>query len=119
MADIVASFVPDITNGNPIAPGYLEITGDGAITIADGRVFLSKGSAAAITIANPPLAMNGATLLVVSKSAYAHVVTCPSGFNLKGSSGTVTFTATTGTTALLTASEGHWFSAGMTGITTA
>lgn len=80
MADIAASFVPDITNGNPIAPGYLVLADSGAVTIADGRVFLTKATASAITIDNPPVAMNGATLHIISTTAAAHTVTYTAGF---------------------------------------
>lgn len=48
---------------------------DGAITIANGVATLSKGSAGAYTLAAPTAAQAGTVIRIVSKSAYAHVVT--------------------------------------------
>jgi len=69
------------------------ITGDGAITVAPSSVFLSKGSAAAITVVAPTATTHdGYILRVVAISAQAHVITSATvGFNAKGSSGTATF----------------------------
>jgi hypothetical protein len=75
------------------------IPGDGTVTIKSGTVFLTKGSAAAITL-NPPVAGaqsaggdDGKEITFFSETAFAHVVTCSQGFNRKGSSGTATATA--------------------------
>lgn len=54
------------------------ISGDGAITIAAGIVTMSKGSAAAITLAAPSAAQEGTVITITSRSAYAHVVTATS-----------------------------------------
>lgn len=52
------------------------ISGDGAITIKSGVVFLTKGSAAAITLAAPTAVTDdGKVLYIVAASAQAHVVT--------------------------------------------
>lgn len=66
----------------------VDIAGDGAITIANSVVTLSKGSAAAITIAAPSAAQDGTVIRVVSKSAYAHVVTFTGNTLLDGTSAT-------------------------------
>lgn len=55
--------------------GIQTITGDGAITITDGDVVLTKGSAAAITLAAPTAAQLGTELTITAGSAFAHVVT--------------------------------------------
>lgn len=89
------------------------ITGDGTITIRDGVVYLSKASAAAITIAAPSTLDNGKVVSVITKTAQAHVITSAvDGFNEKGSSGTVTFTAAIGNKVILEAEGGHWYAAG-------
>lgn len=52
------------------------ISGDGAITIKSGAVILTKGSAAAITLAAPTAVTDdGKVLYIVAGSAQAHVVT--------------------------------------------
>lgn len=56
-------------------PGQV-IAGDGAITIKSGVVMLTKGSAAAITLAAPTAATDDYKVLhIVAGSAQAHVVT--------------------------------------------
>lgn len=97
------------------------ITGDGAITIANGTVELTKGSAAAITIAAPTSGTHdGIKIWVYAGSAQAHVITCSTdGFNAKGSSGTVTFTAALGNSVLLHAQSGHWYTLVKNGVTVA
>jgi hypothetical protein len=93
------------------------ITGDGAIVLPAtgmGVVLLTKGSAAAITIAAPTAVVDdGKTIFVKSTTAFAHVITSAvDGFNAKGSSGTAT--AATPFTGLLHlyASNGHWYTLG-------
>ena len=94
------------------------ITGDGAITINSGVVILSKGSAAAITIAVPD--QDGQTITVITSTAQAHVITQGTvGFNAKGSSGTCTFTAAIGNAVTLVSSGGQWYTAVKTGVTPA
>lgn len=94
------------------------ITGDGAITVNCGFVLLSKGSAAAITIALPD--QDGQWIYVVTSTAQAHVITQGTdGFNAKGSSGTCTFTAAIGNAVLLVSQGGHWWAPVKTGVTLA
>lgn len=97
------------------------ITGDGAITIQTGMVVLSKGSAAAITIAAPTAGdHDGIEITVVTLTAQAHVITQGTvGFNAKGSSGTVTFTAAIGNAVVLRAYNGNWYAVVKTGVTVA
>lgn len=73
-------------SGMGVIEPVVDIAGDGAITIASGVVTLSKGSAAAITIAAPSAAQDGTVIRVVSKSAYAHVVTFTGNTLLDGTS---------------------------------
>jgi len=94
------------------------ITGDGAITLESGVVYLSKASAGAITIALPD--HDGQTITVITTTAQAHVITqATDGFNAKGSSGTVTFTAAIGNACQLKAYNGHWWVPVKTGVTVA
>jgi len=86
------------------------ISGDGAITVTPSTIALTKGSAAAITIAAPTAAQDGYQIRVYTETAFAHVVTCATdGFNNKGSSGTVTLTAAKGNGFLIMARNGHWW----------
>lgn len=63
------------------------LSGDGAITIKSGVVFITKGSAAAITLADPTTGTDdGKELKIVSTTAFSHTVTNTTGFN--GSGGT-------------------------------
>ncbi len=98
------------------------ITGDGAITIANyATVFLSKGSAAAITLAAPTAGTQDRfEITIIAASAQAHVVTCSTvGFNAKGSSGTLTFTAAIGNSVVLVAYNGNWYTKAVRNVTAA
>lgn len=98
------------------------ITGDGAITIANNAlVVLSKGSAAAITLAAPTSGTHDRyRITVVATSAQAHVITSGvDGFNAKGSSGTLTFGGAIGDSVTLVAHGGHWYTAALVNVTPA
>lgn len=58
---------------------YQVVSADGAITIPNGVVIITKGTAAAITIDNPP-AEGVHQLKIVSTTAAAHTVTYTAGF---------------------------------------
>lgn len=66
--------VQTLTNKNFIEP-LQTITGDGAVTISSGSVLLTKGSAAAITLAAPTAAQVGTAITIFAGSAFAHVLT--------------------------------------------
>jgi hypothetical protein len=97
------------------------ITGDGAITIQTGRVYLSKAGAGAITIAAPTATTHDyIEITVITLTAQAHVITSGvEGFNDKGSSGTVTFTAAIGNSVTLVAYQGNWYTVVKNGVTVA
>lgn len=97
------------------------ITGDGAITVQNAYVVLSKATAAAITIVAPTAGtQDGLTIEVTTLTAQAHVITSATdGFNAKGSSGTVTFTAAIGNSVTLRADNGHWYTVIKNGVTVA
>lgn len=48
---------------------------DGAITLTDGKVVLTKAGVAAMTLAAPTAAQDGLELLITSGSSNAHVIT--------------------------------------------
>lgn len=87
------------------------ITGDGAITIAPGVVTLTKGSAAAITLAAPTAGQAGTIITITNGSAFAHVITA-TGLLQDGITGgaknTATFGAFVGATITLIASQLKW-----------
>lgn len=54
---------------------------DGAIAPVDGAVFITKGTAAALTLASPVSGTDdGVRIEIVSTTAAAHTVTCTAGF---------------------------------------
>ena len=97
------------------------ITGDGAITIQNATVVLSKGSAAAITLAAPTNGTHdGYIIRVIASSAQAHVITGGvDGFNAKGSSGTATFGGAKGDSVTFVAYGGHWYTLSKVNVTIA
>ena len=94
----------------PNAP-ITTIAGDGAITIRSGVVALTKGSAAAITLAAPTAAQAGTQITVISGSAYAHVITATGLLDdgvTGGSKNTATFAAFVGAAITLLAYNLKW-----------
>lgn len=90
------------------------LAANGAITIKNGSVQLTKGSIGAYTIAAPTaLVDDGLTLYINSTTAFAHVITSGvDGFNAKGSSGTATFSGTLPNSFVIQAYNGHWYQMG-------
>ena len=89
------------------------ITGDGAIPVdTDGYYLLTKGSAAAITLALPGAANIGRRITVTGGSDFAHVVTAASTGVVDGTTGghgTLTSAAYQGSTlTLLAISATKW-----------
>ncbi len=114
--------VGDVTgNGSGLDLAEQILSGDGAITILSGHVAITKGSVAAITIAAPTAGTDdGKVLLINTETAFAHVITCSSnGFDDKGSSGTITFTAAKGNSVILLARNGRWWVFAPRGVTVA
>jgi len=87
------------------------ITGDGAIDITLGDWFrLTKGSAAAITLADPKQADNGRQIVIVSGSAQAHTITVAGGIGgAGGSDDVITFTNRIAASVTLKAINGSWY----------
>lgn len=87
-------------------------SGDGAILARSGSVVITKGSAAALTLAAPVAGIDdGKRLTIVTATAFAHTVTNTSpGFNNLGASGDVaTFTGAVGNGMEIVAYNGVWY----------
>jgi hypothetical protein len=120
VADNIALVEPLYTalGGEPT----LVMSGDGAITAKEGVVLITKGSAAALTLAAPTTGVdNGKVMRVVSTTAFAHTVTQTTpGFNGGGAGSDVgTFAAAAGNGLTLVAYQGTWYVTNNTGVTIA
>jgi hypothetical protein len=93
-----------------ITPAVTTISGDGAITIASGIVRLTKGSAAAITLAAPS-SNDGVCITIMSTTDFQHVVTVTGGMwdGTATTNTTVTFPAVAGGAVTLMASGTDWY----------
>jgi hypothetical protein len=88
-----------------------EYAADGAIAIAPGTVFLTKGSAGAYTLAAPTAAQEGTLMTFISKSAFAHVLTATNLLDdgvTGGAKDTATFAAFVGASMVLRATNLKW-----------
>lgn len=119
MAYIDDSFAPSITDGDTKGSPrpWQELTDDGAITIAEGVVFLNKAGVIAATLADPPLTMTGAILHIVSLSAQAHTVTNTTGIGGgAGSNDVATWGGAIGDALTLVAKAGVWHTLSLDGV---
>lgn len=92
--------------GQPSQAAAQVLSADGAITLEDGIVYITKGSAVAATLAGP--SKNGLRLEIVCTTAHAHVITHNTPvFN--GVGGTITFAALAGASTMLRSYNGTWF----------
>lgn len=76
-------------------PEFTTITGDGAVTIQSGSVLLTKGSAAAITVAAPGAGGIGTRITITGGTDFAHIVTFTGGTLWDGTAGANTTWTTT------------------------
>jgi hypothetical protein len=116
-------------DGNVVAAGTLTTdqtlavaSGDGAISAKTGVVVITKGTAAALTLAAPTdVTDDGKQLLIVSTTAAAHTVTNSSpGFNGGGASEDVaTYGAAKGNAMRVVAYGATWYAVSLTGVTLA
>lgn len=93
---------------------YDVASANGAITIPDRgskTIFITKGTAAALTLAAPSTAQNGVTLTFVSTTAAAHTLTATTiGFNAGDTSSDVgTFGGAIGDGIVCVAYGGEWY----------
>lgn len=104
-----------LVDPRPILPtiedDFNVISGDGAIPVTEGKVVLTKGSAAAITLAAPTAMQQGTRITVVAGSAFAHVITATGLLDdgvTGGSKNTATFGAFIGSAITLIAYNLKW-----------
>ncbi len=105
-----------------VTPEVTTITGDGAITIQSGTVFLTKGSPAAITLAAPS-SNDGVRICVIGASDFQHVITFTGTTLLDGTTGAnlkSTLAAFAGSGLVVIAKGANWYveSNNLTTITT-
>lgn len=85
------------------------LSADGAIPLVSGLYFVTKASAAALTLAAPTTAQDGMKIEVTSDTAFAHVITATG--LLKTGTATVnisTFAAFAGASITMVARGGKW-----------
>lgn len=81
---------------------------NGAIAIADGVHAITKGSAAAMTLAPPTAGDEGTQLTIVARTAFAHTVTLTEGLGGKGAAFDLMTFAAVGDSITLIADNLHW-----------
>ncbi len=106
------TFTGAITATGGIKPQYAEVGADGAITQKSGVLAINKGSACALTIADPTdVTDDGKTLTIIAYTAHAHTISNAggSGFNIGGTGSDVgTFGGAIGDNLVIVASNGKW-----------
>lgn len=105
---------PVITGTPTVYSTDTTISGDGAINIALGDLFLlTKGSPAAITLADPVAGDNGRTICIRSGSAFAHLITLASGIGgVITTDDIITFTNRASASITLKAINAKWWVVG-------
>jgi hypothetical protein len=104
------------------AVAYAVASGDGAITLKDGTVFVTKATAAALTLAAPSAGTDdGKRLAIITTTAAAHTVTQTApGYNNGGAASDVaTFTAAIGNSMVVAAYNGVWYTESLRNVTLA
>jgi hypothetical protein len=104
-----SEIVLNVKQGTPHLEPVEVASADGAIqNRAGGLVFITKASAAALTLAAPQ--QDGARLTIVSTTAYAHTVTYSAGLGNAGDGkDTITFVAEVGAGLTLVSYNGYWW----------
>lgn len=105
---MLASQSPDYSSTSPGA-GAEVFSADGAVTIKKGMGMISKGTAAAMTLAAPTAGTDdGIELTLISTTAAAHTITTPaSGINK--ALHICTFAANIASAVTLRAYNGSWY----------
>jgi hypothetical protein len=124
IVDVVAANVALVEPeyATPFGDDLQIMSADGAIMIRPGTVVITKGSAAALTLAAPTSGVHdGMIMNIVSNTAFAHTVTQTTpGFNGGGAASDVgTFAAAIGNGMTLAAYQGRWLVMNNTGVTLA
>lgn len=108
-----------------MAEAYSLAAADGAIAVKSGVIFITKGSAAALTIVNPTSGSpeaggdDGKRLHVIATTAHAHTLTrSTTGFNDGGAGADVaTFGGAKGDNITIVAYAGKWYVESVIGVT--
>jgi len=111
---------PGGLSGAVVQPGTA-LAASGAMTVPLGNAAfaITAGAAAALTIPAPVVGTDDYKMLtIVSATAQAHTVTQGTvGFNAKGASGVLTWTAAKGNSAILMAYQGNFYVVSLNGVT--
>lgn len=107
-----------IVQATGIAIAPFIISADGAIPIVNGTYVITKGSAAALTLAAPTAAQAGTELIITSRTAFAHVITATGLLNTGSANVNVaTYAAFAGASVTLVADNLKWNVIAQIGIT--
>jgi hypothetical protein len=112
-ADVVGNVTGDVTGAvqRPVSVA----SANGAISIKDGYVVLTKAGVAAMTLADPTATTDdGKELTVIAVTANAHTVTIAGGMNGAGAGADVgTFGGAVGDRFSVVAYNGKWYASGV------
>ena len=110
-----------VAEDSDLARTLVVASADGAITIQNSYVVITKGSAAALTLGTPTTAQNGTVITIVSATAAAHTVTAATiGFNAGDAAKDVgTFGGAIGDGMTVMAYGGEWLVLNNTNVTLA
>ncbi len=99
-----------VAKSNDVVEDVVVASADGAVTIQNSIVVITKATACALTLGTPTSAQNGTKITFASMTAAAHTVTAATiGFNDLGASGDVgAFGAAKGNGFTCVAYEGDW-----------
>ena len=126
--DLISSSSPDYNANGGVGKQIDDLNqkqvlaADGAITIKSGLVGITKGSAAALTLAAPTAGSvasggdDGKVLIIMSTTAFAHTITTPAN-KINGNKLTITFDGAVTDFIELVAYNGVWRSAASSGST--
>ncbi len=91
----------------------------GAILVPneDGRIFINKATAAAMTLRLPLTDEDGKTLTIQAGTAAAHTVTVPTATGFKNTTGTATFGGAIGDAMVIAAYKGQWLPVSVLNVT--
>jgi hypothetical protein len=101
----------NVKQGQARARQAQDLSANGAITLIDGIVSLSKSSAGAYTLALPAAYNSTGVLIIFATTAQAHVITVAGGVNASGVSNTLTFGGAIGDSITLVADNSQWYTA--------
>ncbi len=105
--------------GQPLRRQQQQVLVNGGVWIKDGKVFITKVTAAAVSLAAPIAGLDdGYELTIISTTAVAHTLTVSGGANGGGTATDVgTFGGAIGDGVVLTAFNGVWLVVNNTNVT--